>query len=79
VANIAASTCPPDGLLGVDFRSAAMAAAWAAAAEVPQNGLKPGVAVATQSAAVRSGFRSSMPPPEAKVIRPGVTAVPLGW
>lgn len=55
-----------------------MAAAWGAAAEVPQNEVNPGVVVVTQSAAVMSGFWSSRPPPEAKVTFPGVIALPFG-
>ena len=43
-----------------------MAAAWGAAAEVPQNGMKPGVVVVTQSAAVMSGFWSVPPPARAE-------------
>ena len=56
--------------------SAAIAAACGAAADVPQNGWKPGVAVATQSAAARSGFWSSEPPVARKL--PGVIAAPAG-
>jgi len=60
-----------------DFSKAAMAAAWGAAAEVPQNGLNPGVEVITQSAAVMSGFWRTVPPVEEKL--PGVMAVPSAW
>ena len=55
--------------------NAAMAAAWGAEAEVPQNGKKPGVAVFTQSAAVISGLARTMPPVALRL--PGVMAVPL--
>src|SRR5262249_32483459 len=43
VVYIALWTWLPDGWDGRDLRSAAMAPAWGAAADVPQNGLKPGV------------------------------------
>ena len=56
---------------------APIAAACGAAAEVPQNVEKPGVAVDTHVAAVRSGFCSSFPPVEEKL--PDVIAVPSGW
>ena len=46
---------------------APIAAACGAAAEVPQNVEKPGVAVDTQVAAVRSGFCSNFPPVEEKL------------
>jgi hypothetical protein len=58
-----------------DFNSAAMAAAWGAAAEVPQNGSNPGAETLTQSAAARSGFCRTVPPVDEKF--PGVIAVPL--
>ena len=54
-----------------------MAVACGAADEVPQNVEKPGVAVVTQVAAVRSGFCSSFPPVEEKL--PVWIAVPSGW
>src|SRR3974377_755595 len=47
-----------------DFTSAAIAAAWGAAADVPQNGLaNPGVLEGVQSGAAKSGFCSNVPPP----------------
>ena len=58
-----------------DFTRAAIAPACGAAAEVPQNGSKPGVEVCTQSAAVMSGFWRTAPPVDEKF--PGVMAVPL--
>jgi hypothetical protein len=66
----AAVTLPP-----VDLTSAAIAAAWGAAADVPKKGLKPGAAQLTPSAAVTSGFWKTCPPVEEKL--PGVIAVPL--
>ncbi len=57
--------------------SAAIAAACGAAAEVPQKVEKPGLAVATQSAAVRSGLARSSPPVAEK--SPGVMGVPSAW
>ena len=57
------------------FSKAAMAAACGAAADVPQNGLNPGVEVITQSAAAMSGFCRTVPPVDEK--SPGVIAVPL--
>src|SRR5262249_11692018 len=56
--------------------NAAIAAACGAAADVPQNVPKPGVDVATQSAAAMSGFCTTSPPEEEKF--PGVIAVPSG-
>ena len=53
-----------------------MAAAWGAAADVPQNGEKPGVEVVTQSAAAKSGFCTTSPPVDEKF--PGVIGVPFG-
>ena len=55
-----------------------MAAAWGAAAEVPQKERNPGVVVVTQSAAVTSGFLRSRPPPVPKRTLPGVISVPFG-
>ena len=46
-----------------------MAAACGAAADVPQNGEKPGVAVDTHAAAARSGFCRTSPPVDEKVPR----------
>ena len=56
-----------------------MAAAVGAAAEVPQNGMNPGVVVVPQSAAAMSTLFRVVPPlvPNRKL--PGVMAVPLGW
>ena len=48
-----------------------------AAAEVAQNGLKPGVEVAPQSAAATSGFSTSSTPVAER--SPGVIAAPFGW
>jgi len=62
-----------DGLK--DLMSAAIAPAWGAAADVPKNGLKPGAAHDTPSAAVMSGFCSNSPPVEEKF--PGVMALLL--
>ncbi len=65
--------------VGLNERSrAAMAAAWGAAAEVPKNGLKPGIAAeeVTPSAAVMSGFWRTVPPVDEKF--PGVIGVPPG-
>ena len=53
---------------------APIAAACGAAADVPQNCEKPGVAVDTHVAAARSGFCSTFPPLDEK--SPGVVAVP---
>jgi hypothetical protein len=75
---MAARTAAFEGAGEAERRRAAMAAAWGAAAEVPQNEVNPGVVVVTQSAAVMSGFWSSRPPPEAKVTFPGVIALPFG-
>lgn len=61
-----------------DFRRAAMAAACGAAADVPQNGLKPGTWLDTQSAAVKSGLLSVVPPLVPKRKFPGVIGVPFG-
>jgi hypothetical protein len=55
----------------------AIAAACGAAADVPKNGLKPGVAVLTPSAAVTSGFCRIAPPLEEKF--PAVIGVPSAW
>ena len=51
-----------------------MAAAWGADAEVPKNVRKPGVAVATPSAAATSGLERNSPP--LAETSPGVTGVP---
>src|SRR5678815_992968 len=59
--------------------SAAMAAAWGTAAEVPKNGLKDERPVVTPSAAAKSGLLSSRPPDVLKRTLPGVIAVPSGW
>src|SRR5262249_59771789 len=59
-----------------DSTSAASAAAWGAAAEVPKNGLKPGTPVVTPSADVMSGFARTMPPVEVRFA--GVNGVPSG-
>jgi hypothetical protein len=64
--------CVKAGL--TDLTSAAIAPACGAAAEVPKNGLNPGAAVLTPSAAVRSGFWIITPPPARKF--PGVIALP---
>ena len=56
-----------------------MAAAWGAAADVPQKVVKPGVVVIPQSAAVMSGFWSVSPPFVPKSTLPGVIAVPFGF
>jgi hypothetical protein len=74
----AAKTCfIPDGVkLLSSAISAAIAAACGAAADVPKNGLKPGVAVITPSAAAISGFWRTSPPVEEK--SPGVMGVPSG-
>ena len=55
------------------------AAAVGAAADVPQNGMNPGVVVVPQSAAAMSTLFRVVPPlvPNRKL--PGVMAVPLGW
>ena len=45
-----------------DLISAATAAAWGAAADVPKNGRKPGVLDDAPSAAVTSGLMSRAPP-----------------
>ena len=58
---------------------AAMAAAVGAAAEVPQNGMKPGVVVVPQSPAAMSTFCRVVPPLVANSRLPGVMAVPFGW
>ena len=55
-----------------------MAPAWGAAAEVPQKLAKPGTEVLTQSAAVKSGFCSTLPPFVAKRTFPGVIGPPSG-
>src|ERR1017187_10545703 len=55
---------------------AAMAAACGAAQLVPKKGAKPGGVVVTPSAAVKSGFSSTLPPVELKL--PGVMGVPSG-
>ena len=55
--------------------SAATAAAWGAAAEVPKKGLKPGVDVITPSAAVMSGFCLRTPPVDEKPL-PGFNSMP---
>ena len=58
------------------YLNPAMAAAWGAAAEVPQNLVCPGQEVTTQSAAVMSGFCRTRPPLARKF--PGVMAEPSG-
>src|SRR5262245_21916975 len=58
--------------------NAAMPAACGDAADVPKNGLKPGVRVVTPSAAAISGLISSCPPLVPKRKLPGVIAVPFG-
>ena len=57
-----------------DFKSAAIAAACGAAAEVPKNGLNPETEVLTPSAAEMSGFCLNAPPVEETF--PGVIVVP---
>ena len=76
---MAARTCARVSAGLLPLISAAMAAAVGAAAEVPQNGMKPGVEVDPQSAAAMSTLFSVVPPlvPNRKL--PGVMAVPLGW
>ena len=59
-----------------DLSSAAIAAACGAAAEVPKNGLKPGAAVDTPSAAVMTGCWRTTPPENVRL--PGVSSAPLG-
>src|SRR4051794_2433843 len=56
--------------------SAAMAAACGEAADVPKNGLKPGVRVLTASAAAISGLINTVPPLVANRKLPGVKAAP---
>src|ERR1044072_8339227 len=58
-----------------DSKSAAIAAACGAAADVPKNELNPGTEVSTPSAAVMSGLARTAPPVELKL--PGVMAVPF--
>ena len=59
-----------------DFNTAAIAPAWGAAADVPKNESKKGTEVTTPSAAVMSGFCSTVPPVE--LTSPGVIGVPSG-
>jgi hypothetical protein len=61
-----------------DNTRAAMDAAVGAAAEVPQNGLKPGTADWPQSAAVKSTLASVVPPFVLKRKFPAVIAEPSG-
>ena len=74
----ASKICAPvaEGL--ADFNNAAIAAAWGAAADVPKNGLNPGVFVETPSAAVMSGLIRRRPPPVPNSRLPGVIGVPSG-
>jgi hypothetical protein len=69
-----AMTCALVRLGFADFSSAAIAAAWGAAAEVPQKGMNFGVVVTLQSPAAMSTFGNSVPPPPAQpnVEHPGV-------
>src|SRR5262249_34193425 len=59
-----------------DNNRPAIAAACGAAAEVPKNGLNPGVATATPSAAAMSGFCRKRPPVEETL--PGVISLLSG-
>jgi hypothetical protein len=63
---------PSNGL--ADFTKAAIAAACGAAADVPGNGLNPGLDVVTRSAAAMSGFWRRIPPVDEKF--PGVMGLP---
>ena len=58
----------------LDSIKLAIAAAWAAEADVPKKVSNPGVAVDTLSAAARSGFCRSSPPVEET--SPGVSSTP---
>src|ERR1700687_6104520 len=71
-------TCALVAVSLADLIKPAMAAAWGAAAEVPQNGSKPVTKECVQSAAVRSTLASVVPPLVPNNTLPGVIAAPAG-